>query len=273
MNESLSPSLELARNCRISVLNMITKARASHVGSALSCIDLLAVLYSRFLKIDPQNPTASHRDRFIFSKGHAGAALYSVLSECGFFSKEILNTYCSNGSKLGGHVTTGTPGVEFSSGSLGHGLSFGAGIALSNKRSGNPGRVYVLLSDGECDEGSIWEAALFSGHHNLNQLCVIVDYNKVQSFGMTHAVLDLEPFEDKWKSFGWQTFLIDGHSHEAISETLQNALRPTDQPTVILANTIKGKGVSFMENKLEWHYRSPSAEELDRALTEILGQG
>ena len=263
----------LAKRIRVKTLHMINAARSSHVGSAFSMADLLAVLYTKILKIDPDRPDWPERDRFILSKGHACAALYVVLAERGFFPVTWLDDFYQDGSRLAGHAThLGIPGVEVSTGSLGHGLPIATGMALAGKRSGNAYRVFALLSDGECDEGSIWEAALFAPHHRLDNLIVIVDYNKIQSIGPVKEVLDLEPFAAKWQAFGWAVREIDGHNLEQIERVLTNVPFGPGKPTCIIAHTVKGKGVSFMENKLLWHYRAPDRDELAKALAE-LGDG
>jgi transketolase len=264
------PSLLLAREVRKSSLRMVHKARASHIGSCFSSADILAVLYASVLRVDAGAPTAPERDRFILSKGHAAAVLYATLAERGFFPKEWLGRYTEDGSPLAGHaVHKGVPGVEVSTGSLGHGLPIGVGMALAARRSSSNYRVFVLLSDGECDEGSVWEAALFASHHALENLVAIVDVNEIQSFGRVSEVLALEPFADKWRAFGWAVEELDGHDHEALTRVLGSLPRAPGKPTLVLARTIKGKGVSFMQDKLEWHYRSPNAEELRAALCEL----
>jgi transketolase len=259
----------LARELRSSALRMVHRARASHIGSCLSSADLLAVLYGEHLRVDPARPDWPDRDRFILSKGHAAAVLYAALAARGFFPREWLEAYCEAGSPLLGHVTKGVPGVELSTGSLGHGLPVGCGMALAAKREGRSHRVVVLLSDGELDEGSNWEAALFAAQHRLDRLVAIVDANGIQSFGAVKEVLDLEPLADKWRAFRWNVLEIDGHDRAAISEALRAAALHRDGPTAIVARTVKGKGVSFMEGELVWHYRSPSDEQLQRALAEV----
>ncbi len=249
---------------------MVHHARSAHVGSALSIADILAVLYGGVLRLDPACPGWPERDRFILSKGHAAAALYAVLAERGFFPPEWLETFCRNGSPLTGHVShSGVPGVDASTGALGHGLGLACGMALANARDGRRYRVFALLSDGECDEGSTWEAALFAGHHRLDTLTAIVDYNKIQSLGRVDEVLNLEPLADKWRAFRWAVRVIDGHDLDAIEQAFRSVPFQSNLPSCIVAHTIKGKGVSFMEDKLLWHYRSPSDEELQRALAEL----
>jgi transketolase len=250
---------------------MVNKSKSSHIGSCLSAADILAVLYGEFLNLRPQDPQWDARDRMVISKGHAAAVVYAALAEREFFPVERLAHYGENGQSLSGHVTHhGNPGVEVSSGSLGHGLSLGVGFALAAKRKANGARAVVLLSDGECDEGSIWEAALFAPHHNLSNLIAIIDFNKIQSFGRVEDVLALEPFADKWRAFNWMVTEIDGHNHVAIREALNEAGNK-GKPTALIAHTVKGKGVSFMENRLLWHYRPPSDEQLQLAVAELEG--
>jgi transketolase len=259
-----------ARHIRARSLRMIYRAGSAHVGSALSMADLLAVLYAGILRVDPHRPDWPERDRFLLSKGHACAALYVALAECGFFPAVWLEDFYQNGSHLPGHAThVGIPGVEVSTGSLGHGLSIACGMALAGKRDGRPYRVFTLLSDGECDEGSTWEAILFAPHHRLDNLIAIVDYNKIQSLGSVKDVLALEPLADKWRAFGWSVREIDGHNLEQIEDSLSLIPAEPGKPTCILAHTVKGKGVSFMEDKLLWHYRTPDPDEMARALAEL----
>ncbi len=260
---------ELAVRIRRHALRMTHKSKASHIGSCLSIADILAALYGGVLKVAPDNPGWPDRDKLIVSKGHAAVALYGALAESGFFSIEWLGEYCQNGSPLIGHVSHHVPGVEVSTGSLGHGLPIGCGMALAAKRSRLPSRTFVILSDGELDEGSNWEAILFAAHHCLDRLCAIVDYNKIQSFGTVHAVMNLEPLADKWRAFGWGVMEIDGHDLPAIEEAFRHVPLETDKPTVVIANTLKGKGVSFMEDRLEWHYKSPNDDQLAQALREL----
>lgn len=260
----------LARRLRAHTLQMTHAARASHVGGCLSMADILAVLYGEIMRFDSSKPDLPGRDRFILSKGHAAAILYAALAESGFFPIDWLTEYCGNGSRLAGHITShGVPGIELSTGSLGHGLSVACGMALAARADANGARVFALLSDGECDEGSIWEAVLFAGHHRLDNLVAIVDYNKIQSFGSVADVLDLAPLADKWRAAKWAVAEIDGHDHAALREHLGRAPFAKGQPCVIIAHTVKGKGVSFMENQLAWHYKSVDGEQLSTALAEI----
>ncbi|MFO1497641.1 MAG: transketolase [Verrucomicrobiota bacterium] len=264
------PTIELARRIRRHVVQMTHRANASHIASCLSIVDLLALLYGRVLNFNPAQPRWRDRDRFILSKGHGCAALYATLAECGFFPHQWLDTYYLDGTHLAGHAThKGTPGVEVSTGSLGHGLPLGVGMALAAKRDGQSHRVFVMLSDGECDEGSNWEAALFAPHHQLDNLVVIVDYNKIQSLGNVKDVLDLDPLADKWRAFRWATHEVDGHDVAALEKVLNHLPSVPGKPTCLVAHTIKGKGVSFMENNLQYHYTPPRGDELPRALAEL----
>lgn len=248
---------------------MIHRARSSHLGSCFSIAELLAVLYGSTLKIDPQRPDWPARDRFILSKGHACAALYSALAAKGFFPRSWLSTFYANGSSLPGHATHTVPGVEVSTGSLGHGLSIACGMALAAKIKGQPFRIFVLLSDGECDEGSVWEAILFAAHHCLDNLIAIVDYNKIQSLGEVSEVLDLAPFAEKWRACRWSVREVDGHNLDQIEETLRRLPFNSGAPSCVIAHTIKGRGVSFMEDRLLWHYRAPDDGEFARARAEL----
>ena len=260
---------EFAKAIRAHALRMTHRAEASHIGACLSMADLLAVLYGKVLRIDPVKSDRPDRDRFILSKGHGAAALYAALAGAGFFPVEWLDTYCQDGSKLAGHVTYGVPGVEVSTGSLGHGLPIGCGMALAGKLEGHQYRVFVLLSEGDCDEGATWEAELFAPQHSLDNLIAIVDYNKIQAFGTMKEVLDLEPLADKWRACGWAALEIDGHNYEQIEDALTGVPLEPGKPSVIIAHTIKGKGISFMENRLAWHYKSPNDEQLALALAEL----
>lgn len=260
----------LARKIRYHTLVMTHRARSSHIGSCYSIADLLAVLYGEVLCVDPHNPDWPGRDRFILSKGHGCAALYAVLAERGFFPMEWLDTFYQNGSRLAGHVThTDVPGIEISTGSLGHGLSIACGMALAAKRDGKSYRIFALLSDGECDEGSTWESILFAPQHRLDNLIAIVDYNKIQSLGTVKEIMDLEPLTDKWRSFNWAVREIDGHNIGEIRAAFSAIPFEAGRPSCVIAHTVKGKGVSFMEDKLLWHYRSPQGEEFEAALAEL----
>lgn len=231
--------------------------------------DLLAVLYPEILRVRPEDPQWSERDRFILSKGHSTAALYATLAESGFLPVQELESYGQDNSRLLTHVSHKVPGVEFSTGSLGHGLPFGCGKALAAKRAGKSWRTFVMLSDGELDEGSNWEAILFAGHHQLNNLVAIVDYNKIQSLGDVKNVLDLHPLAEKFRAFRWNVREIDGHDFSQIRTAFSDAAAKKDLPTVIVAHTVKGKGVDFMEHQLKYHYSAPRTEE---QLAEVLRQ-
>ena len=261
---------KLSNSVRQNIVEMTHRGNSSHIGSALSIVDILVVLYSKVLQINPKNPDWEKRDRFILSKGHAGAAVYSVLAEKNFFDKKTLETHCQDGSILSGHVShKNVPGVEFSTGSLGHGLSVGVGMAYNAKLKQQKHRVFVLLGDGECNEGSIWEAVLFAAHHCLDNLIVIVDYNKIQSMGPVNKILKMEPFIDKWKAFGWNIKEVDGHNHDDLVKVFSDISIKKSNPSCVLAHTVKGKGISFMENKVEWHYKSPQGKEYIKAKKEL----
>ena len=256
-------------------LEMTHLSRGSHIGSIFSAAEIIAVLYSRVLNVDPADPAKPDRDRMILSKGHAGSAVYTALAERGFFPVEELKTHYANGSRLSGHVShKGVPGVEISTGSLGHGLAIGAGMALGARMDGASWRTYVVLGDGECDEGAVWEAALQAAQFGLDRLIAVVDYNHMQSLDFVSKTLELEPFEDKWRDFGWNALSCDGHDTEALERAFAWARgnAGSGKPSVILAHTVKGKGVSFMENNILWHYRTPQGEEYEAALKELEAQ-
>lgn len=263
-------SNQLAWLIRRHGIEMTHLSGGSHIASILSVADIVAVLYSEVLHFDPLDPKMPDRDRFILSKGHAGAAIYAALAEKGFFAVDQLKTHYQNGSILSGHVShKGVKGVEFSTGSLGHGLPVAAGMAQAAKLDGKNHRVYVVMGDGECDEGSVWEAALYANHYTLNNLVAIIDHNKMQSLDFCENTLKLSPFADKWKSFGWNVIDIDGHDHNALRDAFTQA-KVSDRPTVIIANTVKGKGISFMEFDILWHYRFPhEGWEYDDAVKEL----
>ena len=263
-------TVDLAKKIRRHVLHMTSTSGSSHVGAAFSIADILAMLYGQIMRHDPQQPRWPGRDRFILSKGHAGAAVYATLAEVDYFPIEQLKQHYQDGSIFSGHVShKGVPGVELSTGSLGHGLGVGTGMAKALKLAGLDPRVFVLLSDGECDEGTIWEAALFAQHHALDNLVAIVDYNKIQSLAPIAETLALEPFRQKWESFNWSVIETDGHDHAQLAVALAQLPAQPGKPTVIIAHTVKGKGVSFMENTVLWHYRTARGEEFTRALAEL----
>jgi transketolase len=270
-DSGVSDSRELARRIRLHALRMTSLGGSSHIGAVLSMADIVAVLYHGVLRVDPANPAWPDRDRFILSKGHAGAGVYAALAERGFFPASKLDSHYRNGSDLSGHVShKNMPGVELSTGSLGHGLPVGAGMALAAKLDQRAHRVVVLMSDGECDEGSNWEAILFAAHHRLANLLAVVDYNKVQSLAPVAETLQLEPFADKWRAFGWNVVEVDGHDHDALRHAF-TARTVTGAPTCVLAHTVKGKGVSFMEHSVLWHYRTARDAEYAAAERELLG--
>ncbi|MCS6934724.1 MAG: transketolase [Chitinophagales bacterium] len=260
-----------AKQIRERILTLAYKKKSSHVGGALSVADILVYMYRHVLRYDPKNPAYPERDRFFYSKGHACLALYAVLEDSGFFTGDTLNGFTENGSYFTSHVNHKVPGVELSTGSLGHALSVACGVALAGKRKNAAWRVYCVLSDGELNEGSNWEAILFAAHHKLNNLTIIIDYNKIQSFGTTREVLDLDvgkPLLDKLDAFGWSVAQINGHSFEEI-ECAFASVKNAPKPQAIIAHTVKGKGVDFMENKLAWHYKSPNDEEYQNAIAQI----
>lgn len=260
-------SVDLAKNVRLHAVKMVNRGGSSHIGSVLSIADILAVLYSKVMSYRPDEPKWNNRDRFILSKGHAGAGVYAVLAESGFFDPKKLLDHYSDGSNFSGHIShRGIPGVELSTGSLGHGLPVAAGMAYAAKIDGKEHGIYVLMSDGELNEGSNWEALMFAAHHKLNQLTVIIDRNYLQSMKSTEETLALEPLEEKFKSFGWYVSVIDGHNHDQLTETLK---QKHITPHIIIAETIKGKGVSYMENQVAWHYRTPTGELYEKAIKEL----
>jgi transketolase len=258
----------MARQARRSALAMVHRAKSAHIGSSLSVIDILAALYGNVARIGPELLDDPDRDIVVVSKGHAAAGAYAVLGAAGILDEEVLRTYSTDGAPLGGHVTSaGVPGVELSTGSLGHGLPYGLGMALAAKRRNSEQRAFIVMSDGECDEGTTWEAAMLAAHHGLDNLVVAIDRNGLQSLASTEDTLRLEPFADKWRAFGWEVFEIDGHDHDALIEAFTAPV--SGKPRVVIAKTIKGKGVSFMENSVVWHYRPPSDEQLALALAEL----
>ena len=262
---------QFAAAIRAHMVQMVHRVNASHVGGGMSMADLLAVLYGEILKVDPAAPQWAERDRFILSKGHTCAALYATLALKGFFPVEELLQFGQDGSRLMTHISHKVPGVEFSTGSLGHGLGFACGKALAAKRQKKNWRVFAMLSDGELDEGSNWEAILFAPHHRLDNLVAIVDYNKIQSLGDVKDVLELHPLAEKFRAFNWAVKEIDGHNHGEISAALKKLPFESGKPSCLIAHTVKGKGVDYMENKLLWHYRTPNVEQVAAALKQIGG--
>lgn len=273
MKEKMT-SEQLAWKIRRHAIEMTHLSGGSHIGAILSVTDIIAVLYADVLNYRSNEPEWEERDRFILSKGHAGAAIYAALAETGFFDVEELKTHYANGSRLSGHVSHHLPGVDFSTGSLGHGLSAAAGMAYALKKDRKKGRVFAVLGDGECDEGSVWEAVLFAYHFRLNNLVTIVDHNHMQSLDFQENTLEIENFGSKWRAFGWNVLEIDGNNHRELKEALKKVeelcSHEAHKPTVIIANTIKGCGISFMENDILWHYRFPhDGWEYDCAVNEL----
>ena len=259
----------LARTVRGHCLRMTHRGKSGHVGSMLSMAEIMAVLYTRILRVNPKDPGWAARDRFVLSKGHAGGAVYAVLGELGFFPKRWFEGYYRDAGKLMGHISHYVPGVEFSTGSLGHGLPVAVGMALAARHAGKSHRIVCLLSDGDCDEGSTWEALLFAAQHNLDNLTVIVDYNKVQALGFSKDVLDLEPFGRKMEDCHWAVKEVDGHDVVAIDRALRQLPFEAGKPSWLICHTVKGKGVAFMENTVSCHYGSVNDTQLAGALREV----
>lgn len=267
---SLEDMEQMARKLRRHIVTMTAKAGSGHPGGSLSAVEVVTALYFGLMRHDPANPNWPDRDRFVLSKGHAAPLLYAALAECGYFPVEELSTLRQIDSRLQGHTDrTTTPGVEMSAGALGQGLSFGIGIALAGRLDFQPYRVHVLLGDGECDEGQVWEAVMAAAHFKTDNLVAIVDHNKQQLDGWTRDIMNLEPLAPKWRSFDWHVIEIDGHDLPQVIAALETAKQVKGQPTVIIAHTTKGKGVSFMENNPEFHGRAATAEELEKALAEL----
>jgi len=260
---------KLSSNLRRDILMMITNVNSGHAGGSLSELEILITLYQSILNIDPLNPDKKDRDRFILSKGHASPGLYAVLSNKGFFPRSDLGGFRKLGSHLQGHTHIGTPGVEMSGGSLGQGLSFGVGIALAENIDKLGYKTFVLLGDRECEEGQIWEAAMSASHYNLSKLTAIVDRNKIQNDRFTDEVSSLEPLDRKWTSFGWSVIKCNGHNYRSLASSFAKAQLETRKPTVIIADTVKGKGISFMENNPGFHGKAPSLDQLIQALHEL----
>ncbi len=259
-----------SRELRKIIVRTLEAGRRGHVGAAFSLVEILRVLYDDILRYDPKNPHWPDRDRCILSKGHGCLALYVLLAEKGFFPESELWKFCKADGNLGGHPEHKISGVEASTGSLGHGLSLGVGMALNARYEKADYRTFVIVGDGECNEGSIWEASLCAGKHKLSNLTVIVDYNKQQSYSTTFEVLDLEPFADKWRAFGFATREVDGHNVEELKSTLSQIPFEPNKPNAIICHTIKGKGISYVENNLEWHHKSKvSDEEIEGLLAEL----
>ncbi|MCJ7515247.1 MAG: transketolase [Dehalococcoidia bacterium] len=265
------PELEkMAKQLRRQVITMIATAGSGHPGGSLSAADIVTALYFKVMSHDPKNPQWPDRDRFVLSKGHAAPILYAALAECGYFPVEELSTLRKLGSRLQGHTDrTLTPGVEMSAGSLGQGLSYGIGMALTGRLDRKDYRVYVLLGDGECDEGQVWEAAMFAPHHRMDNITAIIDHNDLQLDGRVCDIMGLEPLTDKWRAFNWNVLEINGHDMKQILQALKKAGEIKEKPTVIIAHTIKGKGVSFMEGNVDFHGKAPTPQETEQALKEL----
>ena len=260
----------VARQVRRDILNMLHQAGSGHPGGSLSAVELLVALYWRFLRHDPHNPHWPDRDRFILSKGHAAPVLYAVLANRGYFPREELTTLRRLNSRLQGHTdSTCTPGVEMSAGSLGQGLSFGIGTALAGRLDGRDYRTYVMLGDGECNEGQVWEAAMAAAHFQLDTVTVLLDRNRVQNDGPTAQIMDTEPMPDKWRAFGWSVAEVDGHDFGQVLPALEAACSVRGRPSIVIGHTTKGKGVSYMEGSSDWHGKTPNAAELAQALAEL----
>lgn len=274
MNATVLPDvpalMSQAARLRGRVIEMSYAAQAAHLASSLSCCDIVTAAYWHVLRIDPANPQALLRDRFILSKGHAAAALYAALAFKGFFPLTELDTYCQNGGRLAEHPPANMlPGVEAATGSLGHGLPLGCGMALAGRIKGEDFRIFALLSDGENNEGSVWESAMFAAAQKLENICVIIDYNKWQATARSNDTLMLAPLRDKWAAFGWDAHEIDGHDIGVLAQMMQRIPNGSGKPVALIANTVKGKGVSFMEDDNNWHYRAPTADEVLRAHREL----
>lgn len=261
---------ERAKIIRRYIIKMLAKAGSGHPGGSLSAVDLLVVLFYNKMRHNPQQPKWQDRDRFILSKGHGCPALYAILADMGYFSVDKLETLRQFGSILQGHpCMKTTPGIEISSGSLGQGLSVGLGIALAAKLDKKDYRTYVMLGDGEIEEGQIWEAAMAASHYKAENLCAILDQNELQIDGFIHDVMSSHPIPAKWRSFGWHVIEINGHDYKAIIDAYSEAEKIKGRPTIIVAKTVKGKGVSFMENQVDWHGKAPTKEEAEKALAEL----
>ena len=272
---SYQNSVEMAYEIRKHALVMTNRGGTSHIGSIFSMADIVAVLYADVLHIDPENPRMPERDRLVLSKGHAGAGIYAALAERGFFPVETLLTHCQNGSILSGHVShKGVPGVEASTGSLGQGMPMAMGMAMAAKLNRQKHRVFCIIGDGECDEGAIWESALIAHQYQLDNFIVTVDFNKIQSLAPVDETIRLEPLDQKWASFGWHVIRVNGHDHEALHRAYDEAKAAMGQgkPVCVIADTVKGKGVSFMENTVLWHYRTARGDEYEAARKELEAQ-
>ena len=272
---SFENSKDLAYRVRRHALDMTSRGGTAHIGSIFSMADIVAVLYADVLHHNPKDPAMPDRDRLILSKGHAGAGIYAVLAECGYFPVSELEQHCQNGSRLSGHVShKGVPGVEASTGSLGQGLPMAMGMAMAARMDGKAHRVYCIIGAGECDEGAVWETALIANQYKLDNFIVTVDFNKIQSITSVEKTIALEPLDQKWASFGWHVIRVDGHDHAALHRAYDEARAALGggKPIVVIADTVKGKGVSFMENDVLWHYRTARGAEYDAAVKELEAQ-
>ncbi len=270
MTTNIRQLKNIAARIRRRVIEMSHRAGTPHLGSSLSCVDVLVAAYWSALRIDPANPTDAGRDRFILSKGHAALALYVTLAERGFFAEEILDEYNRDGGRLAEHPGPGcVPGVEAATGSLGHGLPIGLGMALAGRINKQNYRVFVLMSDGECNEGSVWEAALLAPAQKIDNLAIVIDYNKWQATARSNETMALAPLREKWQAFGWSATEIDGHDMSALCDVLSRVPDGSGKPIAVIANTVKGRGVSFMEDDNNWHYRIPTEEEVVKAAKEL----
>jgi transketolase len=268
--ENLATMKKTAREIRGKLVEMSHKARTPHLGSALSCVDILVAAYWGALRLDPCRPDDPDRDRLILSKGHAATSIYAALAWRGFFPRELLDTFNADGGRLAEHPSPGcVPGIEWATGSLGHGLSAAVGMALAQRILKRGGRFYVVMSDGECEEGTVWEAAMFAAKQGLQNVVAVVDYNKWQATGRSDDVMALAPLKDKWAAFGWSACEVDGHDLAALSDLLGCVPDGSGKPVAVVAHTVKGKGVSFMEDDNNWHYRVPTAEEVQAARKEL----
>lgn len=270
MTFSLPDFEQIARRIRFELVKMSHRAETAHLGGALSCVDILVAAYWHALRVDPGNPVWPDRDRLILSKGHAISALYATLALKGFFPVSALEEYNQNGGHLPEQPSPGcAPGIEWATGSLGHGLSVGVGMALAGRIQGRDYRVIVVMSDGECEEGSVWEAAMFAARQRLGSLTAVIDYNKWQASGRSNEIMAIEPLKSKWEAFGWTCYEVDGHDLGQLVKAFGHTRESEGSPVAFIANTIKGKGISFMEDDNNWHYRSPTAEEVMRAAREL----
>jgi len=269
MSFSVAELEAIARRMRGTLVEMSHRAGTPHLGSSLSCVDILVAAYWGGLNLDPAQAQSPDRDRLLLSKGHAATTLYAALALRGYWPNGTLDTYARPGSMLGEHPSPGLPGIEIASGSLGHGLPLGIGMALAGKIQGRFYRICTVMSDGECNEGSVWEAALFAPMHKLGNIMVIIDYNKWQATGRSNEVMSLAPLCAKWEAFGWHAREVDGHDIPALMDAMRSVPHASNRPTALIAHTVKGKGISFMEDDNNWHYRIPNAAELQKARQEL----